>query len=61
MENSMFPQKSVTQALAMLYVQNMSSNGATPEAMCKLYWNVYFRIANSYQSAYENAKAKYSK
>lgn len=56
----MFPQN-CTEALAMLYVQNMSSNGATPEAMCKLYWDAYFRIANSYQSAYENAQAKYSK
>lgn len=60
MENSIFPQN-CTEALAMLYVHNMSSVGTTPEAMCKLYWDAYFRIANSYQPAYENAKAKYSK
>ena len=60
MENSMFP-RNCTEALAMLYVQNMSSNGATPEEMCQLYWDAYFRISNSFESAYENAKAKYSK
>ena len=27
----------------------------------ELYWDAYFRISNSFESAYENAKAKYSK
>lgn len=38
-----FPQNS-TDALAMLYVQSQDLRGKSPEEICEIYWNAYYRI-----------------
>lgn len=38
-----FPQ-GATEALAMLYVQNQDLSGRSPEDICKIYWEAYYRI-----------------
>lgn len=38
-----FPENS-SEALALLYVQNQDLKGKTPEEICGMYWNAYYRI-----------------
>lgn len=40
-----FPRNSID-ALAMLFVQNQDLKGKSPEEICEIYWNAYFRIRN---------------
>lgn len=38
-----FPQNSI-EALTMLYVQSQDLSGKSPEDICEIYWNAYYRI-----------------
>lgn len=40
---STFPE-STSEALAMLYVQSQDLTGKTPEEICEMYWDAYYRI-----------------
>lgn len=54
-----FPSNS-TEALAMLYMQSQDLQGKSPEEICEMYWDVFFRIHNCSaqyrKAAYESHK-----
>lgn len=52
---STFPDSPI-EALALLYVQNQKLAGKTPEEICEIYWDAYYRIYNHNRDARNSAK-----
>lgn len=52
-----FPSSS-SEALALIYVQNQELSGKTPEEICEMYWEAYFRIRKRSSTARDSAYAK---
>lgn len=50
---------SYLEALTMLYLQNQDLTGKTPEELCALYWDTYYRVYDAGKAAHTEAKAKY--
>lgn len=55
-----FPRNSVD-ALAMLYVQNQDLKEKSPEEICEIYWNAYFRIRSCNGDVRDAARASVKK
>lgn len=53
-----FPSNSID-ALALLYVQNQDLSGKTPERICEIYWEAYFRIRKHFADARDSASIRY--
>ena len=52
-----FPQNNC-EALALLYLQNQDLSQKTPEQICEMYWDAYFRIRQCNFNAKESASIK---
>lgn len=46
------------EALALLYVQNQELGQKTPEEVCEMYWEAYFRIRRHTPKAQNSAQLK---
>ena len=53
---SSFPQNSI-EALALLWVRSQNLNGETPEQICEMFWDAYFRIANQTGTSQDAAQS----
>lgn len=52
-----FPE-STSEALAMLYLQSQNLTGKTPEEICEMYWDAYYRIYRCNRDARNAARLK---
>lgn len=60
MDLKAFPQNNI-EALAMLFVQNQDLNEKSPEEICEIYWNAYYRIRRCNADVRSTARASVDK